>query len=424
MLLIIPFSKAGARMVSEEVYGDKESSGRNSQWSLRCLGGKPLRCDGLRLVFYPVHSAALSKSENTIVELTIEKKFLKTETNIKRTPFEEDNYISSAWRRPQHIPLTSGPRCLRVLSPLADMIVTNLTESSTGGKALEGTVNRVLLRLKAGLLENCSDVKFKVRSSSFLVSSQGKTKRLVDEDKIRDSDDSAGLVNKENPHVRTPTLVKKTNGATGPTTAFGYNIPTGWSAVDEEDGGSDENYMPIVDSLKSGEASFACFDLYRPLPTVTRMDGEGVSFDQDVCQTDIDISICYRQERPKPKTKIPNRRRGRKKPGDDSQVTNADDEEEERSDLVYLNYKTRVQWVPPISAFFSPGLKDAQPCGNRHPSNKLPNPSDASSYDNFATSEMVLLDGERVSTTCTLEAAASSDGLGADIDEIRFKVRV
>ena len=160
-------------MVSEEVYGDKESSGRNSQWSLRCLGGKPLRCDGLRLVFYPVHSAALSKSENTIVELTIEKKFLKTETNIKRTPFEEDNYISSAWRRPQHIPLTSGPRCLRVLSPLADMIVTNLTESSTGGKALEGTVNRVLLRLKAGLLENCSDVKFKVRSSSFLVSSQG-----------------------------------------------------------------------------------------------------------------------------------------------------------------------------------------------------------------------------------------------------------
>jgi hypothetical protein len=35
---------------------------------------------------------------------------------------------------------------------------------------------------------------------------------------------------------------------------------------------------------------------------------------------------------------------------------------------------------------------------------------------------MVLIDGERVSTKCTLEAATSADGLLADIEQIRFEV--
>ena len=415
-------------MVSEEVYGDKESRGGNSQWSIKCLGGKPLRCDGLRLLFYPVHSAAVGDGENTIVELTIEKKSPRTEANIKRTPFEEDNYIASAWKRPQHIPLTRGPRCLRVLSPMADMIVTNLTEPYTNGKVLEGTVNRVLLRLKAGLLENCLDVKFKVQSSSFLVSTQGKTRRLVDVDQNQDSDDSAEQVSKENPRARTPILVTRDGSAKGQATMFGYDIPAGWTIVDETQGSSDEKYLPIVSTLKSGESTYAFFDVYRPLPIITRMDGvlqagekkEDLEFDQDLCQTDIDVSISYRQERPTAKTKAPIRRRSRKKPGEDVQHEQA--EEEEKSDLVNLNHRTRVLWVSPISAVFSPGLKDTNPCGNRHPSNNLPDTGNISAYDASTQREMVILDGDRVSTKCTLEAAASVDGLGADIDEIRFKV--
>lgn len=422
------FVEAGARLVSEEVYGDMESRGGKSQWSLKCLGGKPLRCDGLRLLFYPVHSAAVSEGENTIVELTIEKKSTRTETNIKRTPFEEDNYIASAWKRPQHIPWTSGPRCLRVLSPMADVIVTNLTEPYTNGKVLEGTVNRVLLRLKAGLLENCLDVKFKVNSSSFLVSAQGKTRRLVDVDQIQDSDDSGKQVSKENPRARTPILVTRDDSAKGQATVFGYNIPAGWTIVDEKQESSDQSYVPIVSTLKSGESTYAYFDVYRPLPFITRMDGvlqagenkEDSEFDQDVCQTDIEVSISYRQERPTAKTKAPIRRRTRKKPGEDMQHEQA--EEEEKSDLVNLDHSTRVLWVSPISAVFSPGLKDTHPCGNRHPSNNLPDTGNMKTHDALTQTEMVILDGERVSTKCTLEAAASVDGLGADIDEIRFKV--
>ena len=113
----------------------------NGEWSTKCLGGKPVRCEGLCLVFSSVQSAMLEKRSMEI-ELTMEKKPITTESNVKKTPFEHENYISSSWTRPRHIPMKYGPRCLRVLSPIADMTVENLTESFTNGKLLEGKMNR------------------------------------------------------------------------------------------------------------------------------------------------------------------------------------------------------------------------------------------------------------------------------------------
>jgi hypothetical protein len=419
---------AGARLVSEETYGDVESRKGSGQWSLRYLGGRPLRCDGLRLVFYPVHSAAVSEGENTIVELTIVKNYPKTEMNIKRTPFEEDNYVASAWKRPRHISLTRGPRCLRVLSPMADMVVTNLTEASTNGKVVEGTVNRILLRLKAGQNENCLDVKFKVICSSFLISPEGNVRRGVDatDDSLYDRDTA---VSKEDSRVRTPVLVKRDENAKNQTTCFGYSLPAGWAIASSESQDPSDGFVRVVSTLKSGGSTYAYFDVYRPLPAITRIDGvvqEGESeedfmFDQDLCQTDIDVSVSYRQERAALKTKqMPIRRRSRMKPGEEPGV---EDEDEEKFDLVSLEYSSRVMWVSPIAAFFSPGLKTTHPCGNRHPSNNLPNRGDISPRSESEPTEMVVLDGERVSTKCTLEAVAAEDGLTVNIDAIRFEVR-
>eukprot|EP00980_Cylindrotheca_fusiformis_P014353 scaffold3827_cov179-Cylindrotheca_fusiformis.AAC.17 len=414
---------AGARLLQEGSIGEAESRKGSSQWSLRCLGGRPLRCDGLQLVFYPVHSAAVGEGANTIVELTIEKKHDKTETNIKRTPFEEDNYIASAWKRPRHIPMIRGPRCLRVLSPMPDMVVSNLTEQFTNGKAIEGTVNRILLRLKAGHHEICADVRIKINCSSFLVSPEGKVRRLVDSETAA-LQGSETEVSEEDPRVRTPTLLELEPKATGAISRFGYKIPVGWSATSRSPKDNSTGFRPVVATLKSGDSTYVYIDLYRPSPSITNAgnsvqvedDGE---FDQDMCQTDVDVSVSYRQERAAPKAKqIPIRRKSRMKPGEESVK---EGEDKEKADLVSLEFSSRVRWVSPIAAHFSAGMKTNHPCGNRHPSNNLPYRGDLSPRAEPEQTEMVVLDGHRVSTKCTLEAVAAEDGFAANIKAIKFE---
>ncbi|CAJ1893376.1 unnamed protein product [Cylindrotheca closterium] len=409
-------SGAGARLVEEDVNADKKGGQSSGQWSLRCLGGRPLRCDGLKIDFYPVQSAT-GDGKNTVVELTIEKKYARTDANIKRTPFEEDNYLASAWRRPKLAPMAWGPRCLRVLSPMADMVITNLTEQKTNGKAMEGAVNRVLLKFKAGEFERCMGVKVKISCSSFLVSPEGKVRRIVGSQEAG-SDESC--LSKENPNVRTPTLVKKQEGLPPQPADVGYTLPEGWGGNESSD------FVSIAPQLNGGESAFTYFDLYRPLPPISRAqfvlsegsDGDEFSFDQDMCQTDVDVTVSYRQERPSQKGNQPLRRRGRRKPDE----VQASEEEltEVEDDIVTLEYNARVQWAAPISAVFKLGLNDSHPCGNRHPSNLLPDPN-ATSPRHHESSDIVALHGERVGARCTLEAVAADDSLVPNIEEVRFK---
>lgn len=350
-----------------------------------------------------------------------------TEATIKRTPFEEENYIASSWMRPLDLPLNSGPRCLRVLPPLADMIITNITETFTNGKVLEGTVNRVLLRLKAGCQENCSDVAIRVACSSVLVSATGDSTR-ISSDSV-DEEEAISVVDPSHPHVRTPVLVKADKDAPAQMIRYGYEIPKGWTLVGEDGrGAAGDDYYPVIESLRSGEQTYAVFDIFRPSPPVTRIAGvfqpgedeEGLAYEHSMCQSDIEISIRYNQKRSLQKQKtMTAKQRGRRKGDDESPPS-----DENESDLVFLTQTASVVWSQPISTTFSPGLKTTQPCGNRHPTNTVP---DSNSRRNpvapMMEAEMVLVDGERVTTKCTLEAAASADGLLTDVEEIKFEVR-
>jgi hypothetical protein len=212
--------------------------------------------------------------------------------------------------------------------------------------------------------------------------------------------------------------VTKDDFATAQMTEYGYEIPAGWALVGDGQGIRDD-YSPVVSTLKSGELTYAYFDVYRPSPEVTRMDGivqdgvnsEDLAYDRDMCQTDIDVSICYRQARPSQKMKRMPVRRSRKKPGEDEAAAPAADEKD-GDDLVYLDHSMAVLWSAPISAVLSPGLKQTQPSGNRHPSNNVPDLNSSTRSLAAATkNEMVLIDGERFSTKCTLEAVTSADGL-------------
>ena len=173
---------AGARLVSEDHFGSEDNNG---QWSKSLLGGKPLLCHGMSFLFAPVFGD-VSGEVNTsrFIEMLIKKKKPKSVAPPKRTPFEENNYVESAWARPAYVPLVQGPRCLRVLGPMAHMIVTNLTDALVNGKALEGTVNRILLKLEAGAGECCRDITYKVTCATTVISSDGTTTHLNPEEGV------------------------------------------------------------------------------------------------------------------------------------------------------------------------------------------------------------------------------------------------
>ncbi|OEU21398.1 hypothetical protein FRACYDRAFT_267922, partial [Fragilariopsis cylindrus CCMP1102] len=206
------------------------------------------------MVFHPVNTitdtSATSDENKNRIELTIKVKERKMQANTKRTTFEESNYISSAWKRPLSLPMSRGPRYLRLLPPSANMIVTNFTKEMTNGTVLEGTINRIVLKLKAAENETCANVMIRVNCSSVLTTNDGKTKRIsVKDDDV--STENEDVEDKKNPRVRTPVLVKQDASSRTLGTDFGYILPDGWALDGDGQDGNDE-YTMVVPMLKAG----------------------------------------------------------------------------------------------------------------------------------------------------------------------------
>jgi hypothetical protein len=417
---------AGARLISEELFGTGPSSS-NAQWSLRFLGGRPLRCDGLQLTFYPVYvETTASGGSITFIELTIEKKKPKTAANIRRTPFEEDNYLASAWSRPHHLPLTGGPCCLRVLGPIPEMTVTNVSDPMTSGRALEGTVNRVLFKFQAGDTEICRDIKFRVTCGSTLLTPDGTTRRIAEEESSLPEEGLTEAM--KNPAVRTPVLVTSDSSFKIPqATEFGYDLPVGWTLLGKGHGDREEQ-RPPTQELQCGESTYVWIDLFRPLLPLSAQERKESEDDESIrgasiCQTDFDLAITYRQAKPTAHKQPVRRGSRRRKPVVPSDAAAEETESAEKladvSDLVVLEHSGSVLWTTPLLAKFSlaEGMPSFYPSGSRHPSNTLSESKEA------PESEIALVDGQRFSAKCTLRATAASDGLSVEIVKITYKVR-
>lgn len=414
----------------------------NSQgWNLRFLGGKPLLCDGLHLTFYPVQAEKDTSLKITLIDLTIEKKKNRTAANIKRTPFEEENYIASAWSRPQHLPFSRGPRSIRVLGPQPGLVVTNVTDGICNGQALEGTVNRILLKLQSGPDEICSDLEVNVSCFSVLITPTGSTLRLVSKEMLTTEADSS--VDMTNPLCRTPVLVNllDSEGIRPLATGLGYDLPVGWQTA-----GTGHKYtVPKVSPISKGESTFFVLDLYRP---TARSQGESVSGasadtvancaglgDTCICKTDFYITISYRQERNVAQSQKPKRTRrsSRKRPvmssakdvgmetdlGESSAANQLDGDS--TNDVLYesvsLEFDGSLVWNAPMMAQFDKGARKVYPLGIRHPSNLI----DQSSGTN--TREACILGNEQtMSTRCTLELDPLMKGLKTEILSVRFEV--
>lgn len=412
---------------------------------MRYLGGKPLLCDGLHLVFYPVQAERSSGSSEsvTLIELTIEKKSSRTAANIKRTPFEEENYIASAWSRPLNLPLSRGPRSIRVLNPQPQLVVTNVTESIIKGKALEGTINRILFKLQAGSQEQCSNFKIAVSCFSVLVTPSGTTKRLISEEALKTETENS--YDMKNPSFRTPALVSPSNSETPSESGFGYGLPMGWTPAGSGQGHS-YSHSSI---LKEGESSFIHLDLFRPA-TVTTSQTDFLSVDESIetddlgdfclCKTDYYVTITYQQQRTgslktslKQKiTRRPTRRRpqmsavskGNQEEIKDSSSDVKDDlienEPQNSSDEVTIEVTGTVMWSPPLLATYRPGSKMVYPSGASHVSNEFETGKNAGNNNG----EIIVNDGQCITNQCSLQLDPSMEGLETEIAAIRFEVRV
>ena len=382
-------------------------------------------------MFYPVQveKAAGGAEAVTQIELTIRKTKAKTMANIKRTPFEEENYIASAWSRPMHLPLSRGPRTLRVLGPMPELVIKDMTEEVTGGKVVEGTVNRILLKFTAGSVERCNNIKCKVSCFSVLLTPNGSTRRLVSKEEISQSE---GAMDMKNPSCRTPSLVLQRDETSQDDCDYGYKLPHGWVFAD-----SGQSFTgPVLPLLSCGESKFIDINLYRPPPLIHSeafaAENDKNICDVSLCKTDFYVTVSYRQERTSAKKRRPSFTRGRRRrpvvgsvsiepsmgtssPGDEDNHIQGQTSEE-TFDEVSLEFTGSVVWGKPLKASFQPGTRIAFPSGSRSKSNAITVYTDSRNAEN-----LTLVEGRSFTTRCSFQADSAVEGLKTEITGVRFE---
>ncbi|CAB9526622.1 trafficking protein particle complex [Seminavis robusta] len=392
-------SAAGSRLISEE-RNRKKPRNSNAQWSLDFLGGKAVRCDAITFNFCPLESekdASRLVVTAKSIELTIEKIKRKHPAHLKRTPFEEDNYVASAWCRPLHMPLPNGPRCLRALAPMPDMQISNLTQSVSKGKAVEGTVNRICLKLEAGGDERCGNIKYKIKCTSSFEASDGTTKRLTESDSSEEN-----TVSMKAPDVRAPVLVVDSSStATSPAGDYGFDLPGGWKL--SSSGQETEGEVTKPASLAPRESTYICFQLYRAAEKAAGTSGTGDQADFTLCRTDFEVIVTYKQEKSRTETT--------QQSGDTGTVVTT-----RVSEDVSQKFTGAMVWTKSIVATYDFPAKSAIPCGGRHPSNLA---DIARPVDSHVLSNVPLVDGQRVCVRSILKANTSVDEFAFEIVSIR-----
>ena len=307
-----------------------------------------------------------------------------------------------------------------MLGPMSQMLITNLTDPLINGMAFEGTVNRVLLKLKAGPNEICRDLKYTISCSSLVLQSDGTTKHLKTEEEITEDGDGAVakvVPTNPGPDARLPIFVEPDKEKQRINSSeFGYDLPSGWAVLGTSRGIAHEGSLPVA-SLEQGQETYIYFDIFRPPPTdpqkaTTQAEHEGA----DVCQTDFDFKITYKQARPRLQQ---NRGRRRRKPPP-GEGGNKDGDSEQ----VSLEYSASVLWESPLEAEFvtGTGLKKGPPSGSRHPSNALPNNA-SQEEGNDSTAELALIDGESVNLRCILKAKDPTAKTKVSVRKVWFEVR-
>jgi len=294
---------------------------------------------------------------------------------IKRSTLEDDNFIYSAWGRPSSFPMSSGPRCLRVVCAQPDLEIVDLTTSATKGKLMEGTVNRIMLKITAGPTEYCKNMMMSVLCSSSFEEESSKSKSLLDQEQQSN-------INPAEPS-RIPQLVEYNDNKIHQNEK--ENFPSGWTVNIKNSGrGSRDDWKPVIDTLKGGSVTYASFDLFRPLSEYQEKEQR--------CITNFLVTIKYSQIRP-------------------NQCGSSKD-----GDVVVQEYRGSATWCSPINAdvSFLPAMKKVLPSGNRHQSNSVSNTGSVND-------DSAILSGGKALLRCTLAASDAINNLGVVLKNVAFE---
>jgi hypothetical protein len=267
-----------------------------------------------------------------------------------------------------------------------------------------------------------------------LLTPSGTTLRLVSDTALKTETENSYDMN--NSSFRTPSIVVQATPETTPVqTDYGYELPVGWDLA-----GSGQAYMYNCNlPLEAGKSSFIHLDMFRPATSNTsRKDFLSVDESIDVedladfclCKTDYYVTISYKQERTSNVKQNIAKRSIRRRPqmGMSSKTaleihgehidTNEDDDR--GTSIVYdevsLERTGTLVWSSPISATFRAGIRIGFPSGINHPWNAI-DPRHHNTND-----EIVLHNGESLTTHCSLQLDPSMEGLESEIVSVRFEV--
>ena len=357
---------AGLTSLGGGIYSDNKNRKQFTKGGL-CVG-----CAALNLTI----SLAGFESSSSCMTIKISNSHRSTSSlsrlNTKRSTTEEDNYIYSAWSRPTVFPLSHGPRCLRVVCAQPDLEIIDCTTETTNGKLMEGTVNRILLKLIAGPTEHCRNIKFSVVCGSIIESTPSSSPSLLDKEALTEKKIS-----------RNPVLVEQCDDSHA-----NAHVPFGWTMKINGQGSRDD-WIDVQDTLLGGSSTFACFDLFRALP-------EYENFSNEICRTNFLVTVSY------------------------NQVRRSQCEASRDGDLVVQEYRGSAIWCSPMKAniSFAHTMKKTIPCGIRHRGNLV------SSGDNVIAGQdsIALRSGSIACMKCSVEALESSNYLVVRFKAAKFQV--
>lgn len=355
------------------------------------LGGIPLVCHGVVLTLKPL-SGDSGTRVNTSLRLTIDRQHMISplgRSGAQRLIMEESNYMAHSWSRPSHHPWCLGPSCLRVLGPRPQLEVTNLSDTIANGKAIKGTVNRMVFRLKAGDDHDCHDVRVWLRCKSNKISAPNEN---------TDEIPSGDAANNIDPNLTPLFVLKSTNPTLTNVTENGITLPQGWEtrrdvAMEE----SNEVSTVITPHLEAGKSYLFALDLFCPL-SMTPVSAES-PVDSDNFSTAYEVIIEYRQTR------------------SEKEVT------EESGDHVMVMHSGSITWISPFSAefFLTNGPQKPFPGGVQHYSNTVTKSAlKNASPDQF---EIIAADGELIQMRCAIGANGMGDDVAAKIHRVCNEVR-
>ena len=298
-------------------------------------------------------------------------------TNQKRISLEEDNFVYSAWSRPDVFPMHSGPRCLRILEVQSQLEIIDMTSPLVNSKAMEGTVNRFLLKLRSGSTEKCKDLKMKVKCSSWIHSGN------VSDEKVSNVADSHSIDS-----ALLPLLVKSTSSKISSDKSR-FVLP-GWEMANirsSENGSSEDDWVPIADNLNCASEMFCSFNLFKQISP-----SEDIESVHDHIKTKYTVDISYKQIR------LDQRR------------------EHTHYESVIQTYQGTITWCLPFSTDFRVLSKSvSSPSGSKHPTNNV-------STQSSPMENRIAASGKFVAVTCSLQSQEAANNLAAQVQSIDFEV--